>query len=104
MNALVLVLKLTVPLAVLVGAVKVKGSEFASVAVTDPVTTPVVALGVPIVVFGMGTVFAPVTGTVTNRLVAAPFASVTVTVTVSVVVAVVAPALAAACRAVAVGV
>jgi hypothetical protein len=69
-----------------------------------PVTTPVVALGVPTVVVAVGTLFFGLIGTATARVTAAPLASVTVTVTVSVVTAVVAPTLAAACRAGAVGV
>ena len=79
-------------------------------AVTLPVTTPVVAFGVPTVLVAVGTLFFGPTGTATARVTAAPLASVavtvtvTVTVTVSVLTAVVAPTLAAACRAVAVGV
>ena len=77
----------------------------ASVAVTVPVTTPVVAFGVPTVGLpATGAVFFGEIVTVTALLAAAPWVSVTVTVTVSVVVAVVAPTLAAAWRAAAVGV
>ena len=78
-------------------------SRSASVAVTDPVTTPVLVLGVPTVVLVTGMALAGEIGTVTALLAVAPVLSVTVTVTVSVVVAVAAPVLAAAWRAVAVG-
>ena len=50
---------LTVPLLVVVDPLYVRGSLLASVADTEPVTTPVVALGVPTVgVFGNGTALA----------------------------------------------
>ena len=76
----------------------------ASVAVTEPVTTPVVALGVPTVDLVTGVALVGEIVTVTARVAVAPLESVTVTVTVSVLAAVVAPTLAAACRAVDVGV
>ena len=76
----------------------------ASVPVTVPVTTPVVAFGVPTVCLAVGAVLNGEIGTVTVDVAVAPLESVTVTVTVSVVVDVVAPTFAAACRAAAVGV
>lgn len=76
----------------------------ASVAVTEPVTTPVVEFGVPTVVFGTGALLAGKIVTVTALVAVAPLESVTVTVTVSVVTAVLAPVLAAAWRLVVVGV
>ena len=97
-------LTVTEPLAVVAGAVKVSGSLLASVAVTEPVTTPVLALGVPTVDFVTGMALVGEIVTVTALVVDAPWESVTVTVTVSVLAAVVAPTLAAACREVDVGV
>ena len=52
-------------------------------AVTDPVTTPVEAFGVPTDFVGTGAALAALIGTVTTRLVATPLELVTVTVTVS---------------------
>ncbi len=74
----------------------------ASLAETDPVTTPVEAFGVPTVVVVVGTVFSGAMGTATDWETEPPRKLLTVMVTVSVVT--VAPVFAAACRAVAVGV
>jgi hypothetical protein len=76
----------------------------ASVAVTEPVTTPVPVFGVPTVDLVTGTLLAGEIDNVTALVAVAPLESVTVTVTVSVVTAVLAPTLAAACRLFVVGV
>ena len=76
----------------------------ASVAVTVPVTTPVL-LGVPAVALpATGAVLVGLIVTITGIELTAPYLSVTVAVKVSVVVAVVAPVVDAAWRAVAIGV
>jgi hypothetical protein len=76
----------------------------ASVAVTEPLTAPVLEFGLPVVELVTGTLLLGEIDTVTALVAVAPFESVTVTVTVSVVTAVLAPTLAAACRLVDVGV
>ena len=105
MNAPVDALIVIAPLLVDAGAENVNGSLSASVADTDPLTTPVDAFGAPTVAFApAGALLAGLIVTDTAWVATAPRESVTVTVTVSLFAAAAAPVLAAACRATAVGV
>jgi hypothetical protein len=76
----------------------------ASVALTFPVTTPVVLLGLPTLTETTGILLAGRMFTVTVAVAVAPLLSITVTVNVSVVRSAAALTVAAACRAAAVGV
>ena len=98
------------PLLVLAGALNVRESPSGSLALTFPVTTPVMASGTPTV--GTPAVGAELVGVVANGLITTatdtsvnpPLPSVTVTTKLSALSAGVASALAAFCRAATVGV
>lgn len=98
-------LKVTAPpLADVVSTVSVTGSFSVSAVFTVPVTTAVLAFGLPAVVVMVGAVFFATTLTCMVWAKVAPWPSLTVTVTVSVVSGLVAPSAAAIWRAAAVGV
>ena len=91
-------------MAVVTDPVNVTPSRSASVADTDPDTTPVPAFVVDTETPATGTVLDGLTWTGTRRELVAPYLSVTVTAKLSVLSAASAPVRAAVCRAVAVGV
>ena len=105
MNAPVDALIVIAPLAVEAGAEKLNTSLSASVADTDPLTTPVDAFGAPTVAFApAGALLAGLIVTDTGIDAVPPLPSETATVKLSALSAAGAPDLAAACRATAVGV